>query len=99
VVILPSASLETFGQVIIEAFAHGTPALSSRSGAGRELIEASGAGYSYATLDELRQALAKLADADLRDDLGNRGLDYLESAHSESAYMQRYEALVEEHRA
>jgi len=45
--IVPSESHETFGLVVAESFAKGTPVLVSRAGALPELIESSGAGRSF----------------------------------------------------
>jgi glycosyltransferase involved in cell wall biosynthesis len=97
-VILPSAGLETFGQVILEAFAHGTPAITSGTGGGRELVEAGGAGFTYDSKPALLRALEQVADPAVRDRLGGRAKDYIGRAHAESAYLDRYESLIEEQR-
>jgi glycosyltransferase involved in cell wall biosynthesis len=95
--ILPSAGYEVFGQVILEAFAHSTPALVSDVGAGRELLEASGAGFVYRGPAQLRAALQRLtADLNLRDRLGQTGRRYATQTHSEGEYVRRYEALVDD---
>jgi glycosyltransferase involved in cell wall biosynthesis len=97
-VILPSAGLETFGQVILEAFAHGTPAITSGTGGGRELVEASGAGFTYDSTPALLLALEQVVDPAVRDRLVGRAKDYVGRAHAESAYLDRYESLIEEQR-
>ncbi len=95
--ILPSAGYEVLGLVVLEAFAHSTPAIVAGIAGATELIAASGAGYSYNSEAELGEALTQLAtDPDLRSELGRKGHDYLSGAHGEGSYMHRYEQLVED---
>jgi glycosyltransferase involved in cell wall biosynthesis len=95
-VILPSAGHEVFGLVIAEAFAHGTPALVPHTGAGKDLVEASGGGFVYADGQELAAQVARLvADPDERTRVGERGRRFAAGELSEAAYMERYEALVD----
>jgi glycosyltransferase involved in cell wall biosynthesis len=95
--ILPSAGYEVLGLVVLEAFAHSTPAIVAGIAGATELIAASGAGYTYDTEAELDEALGRLAaDPTLRSELGRKGHDYLSEAHGEGSYMRRYEQLVEE---
>jgi len=98
--VLPSAGYETFGQVIAEGFAHGTPALTTRVGGGKELIEASQAGFVYDDEAGLLAGVRRLvADAALRRELGERGHRYVTTRLTETAYVDRYERLVEDLRA
>ena len=51
VLVFPSVVFETFGQVIIEAYASGTPVISSSGGAGAELVRAEETGLHIAPGD------------------------------------------------
>jgi glycosyltransferase involved in cell wall biosynthesis len=96
-VILPSAGYEVLGLVVLEAFAHGTPAVVTAVGGAKELIEASGAGFVYESSAELDRALTVLAnDAAIRADLGRAARVYVGEAHTEAGYVRRYEQLVQE---
>jgi glycosyltransferase involved in cell wall biosynthesis len=96
--ILPSAGYEIYGQVVLEAFAHGTPAVVTDVTGASEFIEASGAGRVYRSEAELVTALGDLADSSTRDALGRRGREYLRQEHGEKQYVDRYEALIRERR-
>ena len=96
---LVTASLcyETFGQVVMEAFAHGTPVISRRLGALAELVEASDAGLLFDTEAELAEAVRTLAaDRTLRDRLGALGRRHYEEVGTAERHLDRYLALVEE---
>lgn len=96
-VIVPSICYETFGIIIIEAFAHRTPVIVNRLGALPEVVEESGGGFVYETQDELRNAVEKLsADEELRRDLGESGYDAYRELWSEPAHLKRYLSLVRE---
>jgi glycosyltransferase involved in cell wall biosynthesis len=83
--------------VVLEAFAHGTPAVVTAVGGAKELIEASGAGFVYESSAELDRALTVLAnDAAIRADLGRAARVYVGEAHTEAGYVRRYEQLVQE---
>jgi len=95
--ILPSAGYEVLGLVVLEAFAHATPAIVTGVGGAKELIAASGAGFVCDTEAELDEALGQLAaDPALRSELGRRGRRYLSESHDEGSYMRRYEQLTQE---
>jgi len=95
--ILPSVGYEIFGQVVLEAIAHGTPAVVSATCGAAGMVAAAGAGFAYQTSAELDEALHRLAgDTALRDELGSRGREYARREHREDAYIDRYEALVTE---
>ncbi len=97
--ILPSTGYEIYGQVVLEAFAHGTPAVVTEVAGARELVEASGAGHVYASDEVLGQALASLAgDEPRRDALGRQGQDHVRLEHGESHYVDEYERLIAERR-
>jgi glycosyltransferase involved in cell wall biosynthesis len=96
-VILPSAGYEVLGLVVLEGFAHATPAIVTRVAGAGELIEASGAGFVYDSSAQLDAALLKLANNScLRSELGQRGLSYVREVHAEGKYMTRYEDLIRE---
>lgn len=98
--ILPSTGYEIYGQVVLEAFAHRTPAIvTDRTGA-REFIDASGAGRVYRSGGELTAALAAFAsDPSMRDDDGARGREHIEREHREAQYVERYLDLIREARS
>jgi len=99
-VILPSAGYEVLGLVVLEAFAHAAPAIVTRVGGAKELIEASGAGYVYDTKAGLDEALGQIAaDPALRTELGRKGRAYVREAHAEERYLHRYEELIQELRS
>jgi glycosyltransferase involved in cell wall biosynthesis len=94
-VLVPSLCYETFGLAAAEALAHGTPAVVRRIGALPEVIDQSGAGYSFRTLEECRQALERLrCQPGLRADLGRRGLLAARRYWSAEAHLDRYLGLV-----
>jgi glycosyltransferase involved in cell wall biosynthesis len=98
--ILPSVAYEVFGLVVLEAFAHGTPAVVTDAGGAGELVEAGDAGYVYGSGAELTDALQRLAgDGTLRHELGANGLAYVRRAHREEDSVDRYEQLIREMRA
>jgi glycosyltransferase involved in cell wall biosynthesis len=59
--LVPSKGFETFGMVVIESLAQGTPVIARRIGPLPEIVETTGGGSTFATLDELRAALAEYA--------------------------------------
>jgi glycosyltransferase involved in cell wall biosynthesis len=63
-VVVPARSYETFGLVVIEAFAHGVPVVASRIGALAELVDdgETGALAAPGDPDDLRKALGLLTD-------------------------------------
>jgi glycosyltransferase involved in cell wall biosynthesis len=72
--LVPSKGFETFGMVVIEALAQGTPVIARRLGPLPEIIEATGGGRTFETLDELRAHIAACAaDPDAARAQGARG--------------------------
>jgi glycosyltransferase involved in cell wall biosynthesis len=61
--ILPSITHETFGRVLIEAYAHGVPVLASRLGAAPEIVDHGRTGFLFDPRDarDLRTRLAEMA--------------------------------------
>jgi glycosyltransferase involved in cell wall biosynthesis len=94
--IMPSIVYETFGQVIIEAFQHRTPAIVRRLGAMTEVVE-QGGGLAYATGEELLAAMERLlADRAYRDELGRRGYQAYRRYWTADAHLERYFALIDD---
>ena len=97
----PSVGYETFGIVVLEAFAQRTPAIVHDLGALPELVEdAGGAGLVYATITELVDAMRSLhADRSLRQELGERGYSAWRRLWSEEAHITGYfDAIAEARR-
>jgi glycosyltransferase involved in cell wall biosynthesis len=93
--ILPSTGYEIYGQVVLEAFAHATPAIVTDVAGASELVEQSGGGRVYGSDEALDEALQALAgDVSLRDALGRQGQDHVRLEHGESHYVDRYESLI-----
>jgi glycosyltransferase involved in cell wall biosynthesis len=89
VFVTPSAA-ETFGLAALEALASGVPVLSAATGAVAELVEASGAGRTFASGDS--SDLANQAVWLLRQDLpalGMRGRAFAERHHSWNGVFDR----------
>ena len=73
--VVPSLFPETFGYVVLEAFAVRTPVVVHEGGGAlRETGVASGGGLGYRTDGELLLAMRRIVhDDDLRDELADRG--------------------------
>src|SRR5207245_6985499 len=73
-VVVPSLVYETFGYVVLEAFAEGTPVIVRNLGALPELVEESQGGLVFDSQESLIAWLGRLAtDKELRDTLGANG--------------------------
>ena len=98
-VAVPSLVYETFGYVVLEAFAEKTPVIVRDLGALPELVTESGGGLIFQTQNELVAALEKLAsDDDLRIRLGCDGYFARQGLWSEAEHLDRYFALIEQKR-
>jgi glycosyltransferase involved in cell wall biosynthesis len=91
-VVVPSLFYETFGYVVMEAFATGTPVIVHEGGGA--LLETgvqSGGGLGYRTEAELLTAMRRMVhDEDLRDELAARGFAARIGPWSESEHVHRY---------
>jgi glycosyltransferase involved in cell wall biosynthesis len=100
-VVVPSLFPETFGYVVLEAFAVGTPVVVHEDGGALyETGFLSGGGLAYRTDTELLTALRRMVhDHRLHDDLAARGFGVRIGEWSESAHLERYFDLVDTARA
>lgn len=97
--IVPSVWYEVFGIVILEAFAHGTPAIVRNIGGMPEIIEKSGGGFVYDTETQLVAAMDALLDEPgLRSARGSRGYQAVRLRWSADAHIERYMELIQEAR-
>lgn len=96
-VVVPSLFPETFGYVVLEAFAVRTPVIVHRGGGA--IVETgaeSGGGLAYSTDDELLLAMRRLVhDEPLRERLAARGHEVHTGDWSESAHLEAYLGLIE----
>ena len=96
-VVVPSLFPETFGYVVLEAFALRTPVVvNQKGGALHETGVLSGGGLGYQTDAELLLALRRIVHDDiLRDELADRGYAVRTGEWSETAHIDRYFNLIE----
>lgn len=89
--LVPSLTYETFGIIILEAFARKTPAIVRDLGALPEVICDSGGGYVYRTDEELLQAIQQLAASPrLRDESGELGYQAFLRQWTRAAHLPQY---------
>lgn len=89
--IVPSITYETFGIVIIEAFARKTPVIVRDLGALPEVVTDSEGGFVYRNDDELVAIMRRLgASPALRSELGDKGYWAFLRFWSREAHMEMY---------
>jgi len=89
--IVPSITYETFGMIIIEAFARKTPVIVRDLGAFPEVIDDSGGGFIYRTEEELLDAIERIAHSPtLRAELGEKGYRAFVENWSKEAHLELY---------
>ena len=95
-VVVPSLFPETFGYVVLEAFAVGTPVVVHEGGGALyETGFLSGGGLAYRTDTELLTAMRRMVhDHRLHDDLAERGYAVRMGEWSESEHLERYFDLI-----
>jgi glycosyltransferase involved in cell wall biosynthesis len=90
-VLVPSITYETFGMIIIEAFARKTPVIVRDLGALPEVVDDSGGGFIYRTDQELLEAIATVsAQPSLRAEMGERGYQAFRRMWDRPAHMRLY---------
>jgi len=95
--LVPSITFETFGQVIIEAYARRTPVIVRDLGPMPEIVAESGGGLLFRDDAGLRDAMQRLrADQTLRDALGDAGHRAYRLRWTEEAHLERYLGLIKE---
>lgn len=89
--IVPSITFETFGIIIVEAFARKTPVIVRDLGALPEVVHDSGGGFVYRTDQELLTAINRIARSPrLRSELGERGYRSFVQSWSREAHLALY---------
>jgi len=89
--IVPSITYETFGMIIIEAFARKTPVIVRDLGAFPEVIDDSGGGFTYRTDEELLDAIDRITySPGLRAKLGEKGYRAFVENWSKEAHLELY---------
>ena len=94
--VVPSLCYETFGLVVAESFACGTPVIVHAQGSLEEIVRTHGGGLTYGDPAELGSAIDRLCDAGLRQRLASEAREVFEREFSEAVHMERYLALVRE---
>lgn len=90
-VLVPSITYETFGMIIIEAFARKTPVVVRDLGALPEVVEDSGGGFSYKNEVGMLQAIATLSDSPVkRREMGEKGYAAFRRMWDREAHMRLY---------
>ncbi|MBI4675356.1 MAG: glycosyltransferase family 4 protein [Chloroflexi bacterium] len=90
-VLVPSLTVETFGIILIEAFARKTPVIVRDLGALPEVVQDSRGGFVFRTEAELIDALGRLAsNAGLRAELGANGYNAFVRWWSREAHLEMY---------
>ena len=94
-VLVPSLCYEVFPLIPAEAMSYGTPVISRRIGALTGVIEESGGGISFETLEECQAAMTQLqADPVLRAKLGSRGRETAQANWTTDVHLERYTGIV-----
>jgi len=94
-VVVPSMVAETFGNVVIEAYAHGTPVLVANSGALAELVLPAETGLVFETgerADFLTKLQQLLADPQATARMGQQALQRYQQLYSSAAQWRFYNA-------
>ncbi len=89
--IVPSITYETFGMIIVEAFARKTPVIVRNLGALPEVVNDSGGGFVYRTDADLLAAMHQIATVPgLRHELGEKGYQAFVQWWSREAHLELY---------
>jgi glycosyltransferase involved in cell wall biosynthesis len=94
--IVPSITYETFGIIIIEAFARKTPVIVRNLGALTEVVAESGGGFIFNNDEELLSAINQIGSGQsLRDELGEKGYRTFIQRWSKEAHLAQYFKFLE----
>jgi glycosyltransferase involved in cell wall biosynthesis len=94
---VPSLTFETFGQVIIEAYAARIPVIARDLGPLPDIVAQSGGGLVYRDARGLVEAMERLrTDATLCARLGEAGYQAYRARWTEEAHLEQYLALIAE---
>lgn len=94
-VVVPSITFETFGQVIIEAYAMRTPVIVRDLGPMPEIVAESGGGLVFHDDPGLLTAMDQLrTEPALRAELGEAGYRAYRSCWTEEVHLERYLGLI-----
>ena len=89
--IVPSLVPETFGYVVLEAFAQARPVLGRHLGALPELLNSTGGGFTFDSNESLAEAMRKLADDEtLANSLGRNGAESIPHRFDEETHLKQY---------
>ena len=89
--IVPSVTFETFGMIIIEAFARKTPVIVRDLGALPEVVQDSGGGFVYQRDEELVAAMERISSSPgLRTEMGEKGYSSFVRWWCREAHLQLY---------
>ncbi len=95
--IVPSLTYETFGIVMLEAFARKTPVIARRLGALPEVVEESGGGLTFGNDQELLAAIGTLVGSPAtRDELGESGYAAFVAKWTRVPHLTRYFEIIQE---
>ncbi len=93
--IVPSLVPETFGYVVLEAFAQGCPVIGRQLGALPEILETAGGGFTFDSLESLAALMGRLArDESLAEELGRSGLASISGRFDETTHLRNYLAMA-----
>lgn len=94
-VIVPSLCYETFGQIIVEAFAHKTPVIVNDIGALRELVRESDGGLLYRNNSEMLKAMELFRTNEvMRSEFGKKGYAAYLKYWTEESHFEQYFKLI-----
>jgi glycosyltransferase involved in cell wall biosynthesis len=94
--VVPSITFEVFPLVMVEALAQGTPLVARNLGSLPEIVDDSGAGFTYDDDESLVAALDRLVgDPALRRELGRRGREAFLRNWTAEAHIGRYLDLID----